>query len=256
MIERYIFNERQKFINQNEVKNLIENFGEIKKMIGDGRRNKVKIANIGDVQINIKAFKTPNIINQIAYKFFRKSKARRSYEYANHLLKVGIGTPQPIAYLDCSSFLLYKNGYYVSQHLDHDLTYRELIMDINYPNRESILRAFTRFTFLLHQNNINFLDHSPGNTLIRKLENGRYEFYLIDLNRMKFMDMDFDDRMKNFAKLSPKGDMLEIMSHEYSKLYPEKKTSEITARMLLHSTEFSTRYNRKERFKKKYFFWR
>ncbi len=256
MIERYIFNKKQRIVGQDEVKNLIKNFGAIEIMIGDGRRNKVKIADIKDAQINIKAFKTPNLINQIVYKFFRKSKARRSYEYANHLLGVGIKTPEPIAYLDYSSQLLYKSGYYVSNHLSHDLSYRELIMDPNYPERQKILRAFTRFTFKLHENRINFLDHSPGNTLIRVIGEDIYEFYLIDLNRMKFMHMNFDDRMKNFAKLSPKDDMLQIMSNEYFKLYPGKTESEIIERMKFFSIRFSSSFMRKERFKKKYFFWR
>jgi hypothetical protein len=42
----------------------------------------------------------PHLINKIVYKKFRKSKARRSYEYATLLLDKGIGTPQPIAFLE------------------------------------------------------------------------------------------------------------------------------------------------------------
>lgn len=256
MIEKFIFNDNQSILGKAEVKTLINNFGDIKNMIGDGRRNKVKIAEISGNKINIKAFKKPNLVNQLAYKFFRKSKAERSYEYANHLLNVSIKTPDPIAYLDYSTLFLYKHGYYVSKHLEHDISYRDLIRETNYPQRESILRAFTRFTFQLHENNVNFLDHSPGNTLIRINAENDYEFYLIDLNRMKFMEMDFNLRMKNFAKLSPKDDMLQIMSNEYSKLYPQKTESEIIERMKFYSIEFSTRYMRKERFKKNYFFWR
>ena len=73
-----------------------------------------------------------------------------------------------------------------------DLTFRELTKDLNYPDHEIILRAFTRFTFQLHENGINFLDHSPGNTLVKKVGK-EYEFYLVDLNRMNFGFMDFDN---------------------------------------------------------------
>ena len=51
---------------------------------------------------------------------------------------------------------------------------------------EIILRQFIRFSYLLHQKGIEFLDNSPGNTLIKKNEKGVYDFYLVDLNRMKF----------------------------------------------------------------------
>lgn len=256
MNELYIFNDSQNKINKKEVRNLIVNFTDISEMIGDGRRNKVKIAKVGNYRINIKAFKIPNLVNQIAYRYLRKSKAKRSYEYAHRLLDAGIKTPEPIAYLDFSTLFLYKKGFYVSNHLKHDLSYRELITDPMYPDREAILRAFTTFTFKLHENKVNFLDHSPGNTLINIIAKGDYDFYLIDLNRMKFMTMDFDDRMKNFAKLSPKDDMLAIMSNEYAKLYLAKSEVEIIERMSYFSEKFSSAYKRKERFKKKYYFWR
>ncbi len=69
-------------------------------LFGDGQRNKIKLFELEGKTINIKSFKIPHLINKIAYKYFRKSKARRSYEYANRLIENGIGTPQPIAYAE------------------------------------------------------------------------------------------------------------------------------------------------------------
>jgi tRNA A-37 threonylcarbamoyl transferase component Bud32 len=235
--------------------NVIHNFDLIEG--GFGKRNFIKQVFVNGEEWNIKSFKIPNLVNKIAYKYFRKSKARRSFEYANTLLKSGVNTPKPIAFFEySSSFMLYKS-FYVSEQFHYDLTYRELIHDHGYPEFEKILRAFTRFTFNLHENGINFLDHSPGNTLIKKNNNsGEYDFYLVDLNRMKFHSMDFEERMKNFAKLSPKDVMLDIMSDEYAKLYPYKTKEEITKVMYFYSNKFSTYYVRQEQFKKKYYFWR
>ena len=71
---------------------------------------------------------------------------------------------------NCSQICFrFKKSFYLSEQVDCDLTYRELITDLNYPNYETILRAFTRFTYLLHERGIQFLDHSPGNTLIKKI---------------------------------------------------------------------------------------
>ena len=108
----------------------------------------------------------------------------------------------------------------MSEHLNYDLTYRDLITDLDYPNREVILRNFTRFTFELHEKNIHFLDHSPGNTLIQITPEG-YKFFLVDLNRMRFRKLSFEDRIKNFARLSKHQEMIELMSDEYSKLSGE-----------------------------------
>ena len=91
----------------------------------------------------------------------------------------------------------------MSRHLDYELTYRELVTDPAYPDHENILRAFTRFTFELHEKQIQFLDHSPGNTLIKKVD-GDYQFFLVDLNRMNFKELNFEERMLNFSQADSK----------------------------------------------------
>ena len=48
-----------------------------------------------------------------------------------------------------------------------------------------------------------------------------YKFFLVDLNRMRFRKLSFEDRIKNFARLSKYQEMIELMSDEYSKLSGE-----------------------------------
>lgn len=253
MKEISVFSEDLSQLSKIEIARAIREFDAIEG--GFGKRNFIKNITVEGVEYNIKSFKIPNLVNKIVYRFFRKSKARRSFEYGNKLLKLGINTPKPIAYIECNTWFTFLNSYYVSEQYDNDFTYRELIYNLDDPNSEEILRAFTRFTFKLHENGINFLDHSPGNTLIKKVGDN-YEFYLVDLNRMKFHTMSFEERMKNFAKLSPKDVMLDIMSDEYAKLYPSKTKEEISKTMYFYSLKFSTYYVRQEAFKKKYYFWR
>ncbi len=212
-------------------------------------RNTLKTFDLGRDIINIKSFKVPNIFNQIIYKYFRKSKAQRSFEHANKLLKLGIDTPQPIAYCHNSSSLLFGKSYYISRQLKYDLTYRELINDFNYQDYDNILRAFTRFTFSLHEKGIEFLDHSPGNTLINKKDSD-YTFSLVDLNRMKFRKMNFNRRMKNFARLSKHKHMIEIMSHEYAICY-DKPYEEVFASMWKEVQIFRNFKERKKSIKQK-----
>jgi hypothetical protein len=138
--------------------------------------------------------------------------------------------------------------------LECDLTYRELTKDFNVPNYDAILRAFTRFTFELHEKGINFLDHSPGNTLI-KLNHGDYQFYLVDLNRMNFELMNFEMRMKNFARLTTHKSMVEVMSDEYSKLIGASYDT-VLGKMWQFTEEFQYKYHRKKRLKKKFKFWK
>lgn len=236
-----------------EILDFLEEFNSGGETIKDSR-NKLKIFELNNECFNVKAFKVPNAVNKIAYRFFRKSKAERSFRYAEILLEKKIGTPEPVAYALENKALSFGRSYYVSRHLDYELTYRELVTDPAYPDHENILRAFTRFTFELHEKQIQFMDHSPGNTLIKKV-NGDYQFFLVDLNRMNFKELNFEERMLNFSRLTPKKDMVEVMADEYSKLIKRPKT-EVFEKMWFYTNQFQEKFQRKRRLKKKLKFWR
>jgi len=242
---------------QSDLTRFIENFNSTGTLFGDGKRNKIKLFDLDGKTANIKSFKVPNLVNRVAYKFFRKSKARRSFEFANILLQHGIGTPQPIAYAENFTLFGLEKSFYISENLACELTYRELVEVPNYPDHDTILRQFVHFCFRLHEKGIEFLDHSPGNTLIRKGQNGQYEFFLVDLNRMEFHEsMTFDQRMKNLSRLTPKKEMVAVMSNEYSKLYPTKTESEIFEKMWFYTNDFQIKFHKKIRIKKVLKFWK
>jgi hypothetical protein len=232
----------------------VENFdSDYGRVISSGR-NTIKIYEINGIEFSIKSFRIPNFINKISYKYFRKSKARRSFKYATTLEEKGVGTPDPAAFFESTTSVSFKESYYICRYLPSDLTYRELVTQPDYPDHENILRAFTRFTFELHEKEIQFLDHSPGNTLIKK-ENDHYSFFLVDLNRMNFKELSFDERMQNFSRLTPKKEMVEVMADEYSKLINKPK-SEVFAKMWFYTTQFQEKFQRKKRLKKKLKFWK
>ncbi|WP_378183878.1 lipopolysaccharide kinase InaA family protein [Aquimarina sp. SS2-1] len=253
MSKNIIVHTTKNYMHQSIVEAL-DNFEKYDEILGDAERNVIKIVNLDSEKYTIKSFKIPNIINQIAYRFFRKSKAERSYMYANKLLDLGIKTPFPVAYEIRTTPLLFKKSYYVSELVECDLTYRELTTDFSIADHEEILRAFTRFTYELHKNGVNFLDHSPGNTLIERTENG-YEFYLVDLNRMEFGEMSFETRIKNFARLTIHESMVRVMSNEYAKCTGENE-AEIFKWMWQYTQEFQNRYHGKRKLKRKIFFWK
>lgn len=245
---RVVFSEAYKH-KKDEILQLIKSFETEGELLGNGNRNSIKTFDLGHQRINIKSFKIPNAVNKLVYRFFRKSKAERSFSFAEFLVSKNIGTPQPIAFIEKKSIFSFNESFYVSEHLDYDLTFRDLVQNPNYPNWEVILRAFTRFTHLLHENNIEFLDHSPGNTLIKTC-GGKYEFYLVDLNRMIFKKMNFVERMQNFSRLTPKKEMVEIMANEYSKLIKNPE-QEVFEKMWFFTNQFQRKFFRKKELKRK-----
>lgn len=222
----------------------LEIFDENTDLVVNGERNLIKKAVVGNLSLNIKRFKVPHLLNRIVYAWFRKSKAQRSYEYAEKLQELGIGTPSPIAYLERFSGGL-TESFYVSEHLEYDFDFRTLNHNPQFPNRKEILRQMAAFTFKLHENGVNFLDHSPGNTLIKDRGDGTYGFYLIDLNRMRFENMSFAKRMHNFRRLWLSKTMIKIMASEYAELYGKSyETTHIL--MTKFSRAFQKRINRKK----------
>lgn len=255
MIAKFKFSTAVK--SSKDILSLIQNFQTSGELFGNGDRNKIKLFDLDGKTINIKSFKIPNIVNKIAYKYFRKSKARRSFEYATILLGKGIGTPEPVAFLENFNFIGLKDSYYASEHLVTELTYRELVEIPEYPDNDNILRQFTKFTFDLHEKGVEFLDHSPGNTLIKKTSESLYDFFLVDLNRMNFHEnMSFEQRMNNFSRLTPKKEMIAVMSNEYAKFYTEKSETEIFEKMWQATSDFQEEFARKKRLKKKLKFWK
>ena len=239
---------------EDQISTFIKKFDLHGELLVGGTRNTLKLFHLNEIILNIKSFKIPNVINKVAYRFFRKSKAERSYIYARYLISKGIGTPLPIGFAEENTNFYFLRSFYICEHLESDLTYRTLVQNHDLHDWEGILRAFTRFTFSLHENGIEFLDHSPGNTLIQ-LNGGDYKFFLVDLNRMNFKDLNFNDRMKNFSRLTPQREMVEIMANEYSRFY-HKSEEEVFEKMWFYTTDFQEKFRRKHDLKKRLKFWK
>ncbi len=227
-----------------QLKEVLQDFSTTGEYVTKGERNVIKKFKIETTVFNVKKFKTPNALQSLVYQFLRKSKAKRSYEYASKLIDFGIKTPFPVGYSESFSAGL-KESYYLSEQVDYDFDFRDLIHKQKFPNREEILKQFTAFCFQLHENNINFLDHSPGNTLVKDRGDGGYDFYLIDLNRMRFETLSLDQRMHNLRRLWLSKTMIRIMSLEYAKLSGADKL-EVRSLLSKHSRAFQKKVNSKK----------
>ncbi len=233
---------------RDKVQEIINSFGHSGKIFWE-KRNTIKVFEVDGDKWNVKSFKIPHLINRVAYKYIRKSKARRSYEHAEILITKRILTPRPIAYVEYSNPIGLTSSYYVSKNLTYDFAFSDLF-DENFPDRISILNQFTDFTFQLHENDIHHFDHSKGNTLICKKSSGQYDFYLIDLNRMKFEKMNYKMRIDNFNRLSLTPEMMEIIGKKYASLmHLEEK--QVIEDIKLSCDKFKEFYRRKARWKKR-----
>lgn len=184
-------------------------------VIYDGR-NQLRKMEFAGRQFVVKSFVRPNIINRVAYGIVRGSKAKRSYLYAQAFLKMGIGTPHPVAYLDQRNGLLLDRSYYVSLLSECPYRYADLLEHTVEP-MEPVLRAIGRLTANIHCHGYALKDYSRGNILFRLLPNGGVELQVIDLNRMYKGFVGLDRGCKNFCRLPATPQMHRWMAEEYAK---------------------------------------
>lgn len=208
-------------------------------------RNQIRVVNFKGEDYVVKSFKVPNLINQIAYRYLRPSKAKRSYEYS---LKIGKQLcPEAIAYIEEYKSTLLAKSYYISKRYQYDFTIRPVLLDNDFDKatRERVLKDFADFSYVLHEKEIFHRDYSYGNILIRKVEDN-YQFKIIDVNRMQFKTLTTNDRLGNFARLSADNEAMEIIITRYAQ-HIKKPADE----MLATAKQFRDEYMKKRVLKNK-----
>lgn len=184
-------------------------------LIHDGRNQLRRVAYQGTEYV-VKAFRRPNIINRFVYGIFRPSKAKRSYDNALLYLRLGVGTPQPVGYLNIRKGWLFDRSYYVTLASDCPYRYEDLFAR-HFPYQEEVLRAIARTTAVLHENGLAHKDYGRANILFRQLPDGQIKIEIVDLNRMAVGPLDIKAGCKNFERLPATPEMHRILADEYAK---------------------------------------
>lgn len=170
---------------------------------------------IGGQKFAIKYFKRVTLANRFIYKFFRKSKAQRSYENALVLQSKNILTPQPVAFVETYTGLQLRGAYFVSLYVDCS-SLDEVVVTSPEDGRE-IMTHFAQFVFKLHQENVIHKDLNLTNVLYRKTADA-YQFCLIDINRMHFVQPKQTLIAKNLRLINLPIEYYAILVDEYARL--------------------------------------
>lgn len=190
-----------------------ENFNNIGTVLKDGR-NELRVVEIDGVNLVIKSFKRHTLANKVIYRFFRKSKARRSYENALKLSERKICTPSPVAYIDIYSTLFLKSSYYISCFVNYEKV-ESLLSD---EPSISFLEDLGEFVYNLHEKEVFHYDLHTSNILSKKNNEGKFNFCLVDINRLKFLRASKNRRVKNLNRLDLPFNHYSIVISKYADL--------------------------------------
>ena len=72
---------------------------------------------------------------------------------------------------------------------------------------------------------------------------------------MNFKELNFEERMQNFSRLTPKEEVVKIMANEYAALIVKSEV-EVFEKMWFYTEQFQHKFQRKKALKKKLKFWK
>ncbi len=123
---------------------------------------------------------------------FKPTKALRSWNAAHELLRRGVPTPRPIAWLEHPRTPRVAESYYLCEAFTGGSSARHAFYAFNRGETEflgipraELYRAMAGLLVKMHGRGVFFRDLSAGNLLLRPAKSGRVEFALIDTARAR-----------------------------------------------------------------------
>lgn len=120
----------------------------------------------------------------------KPSKAKRSWNGAMELLRRGVGTAMPLAYIEHANDTTLRRNFYISAFVPHDfaiskafLAFRNGDSQFEGIAADTLYHAFARFCLHMHNSGIYFRDFSGGNILVQR-QGEQLHFVLIDTARL------------------------------------------------------------------------
>lgn len=179
-------------------------------------RNELRQIEYKGKQYVAKSFYT-NPINRFVYGIFRKSKAERSYLHALKLREIGVGTPEPVAFMDIRKWGVLEDSYYLSCRSDCPHVYVD-IFSHKFACEDELMREIGRNVAIMHDNGLAHLDFGRGNILFRETTEGKVKIDIVDLNRMYFGELSMEKGCKNLERLPANPRQHRLIAEEYAKV--------------------------------------
>lgn len=185
-------------------------------VVYDGRNRVVKFLCDGH-HLMVKRYKRVNLIQQVVYTFFRKTKAERAFLFAREFEKRGIDTPESVAYMEERCMGLFSVGYFVSREVPGTET--SLLLREVKDYAPNLAEAVARQVVLMHSKGVLHGDLNLSNFLCTQQQDS-YHFSMIDINRSKFCEGWPSDEacLKNLVRITHRRDLYVDIISRYATL--------------------------------------
>lgn len=215
-------------------------------------RNKIKSFNIptdnGSVEVVVKRFKHLSLIQKAVYAI-RRHKARKAYYNGLELVKRGVRTPAPIAFVEQRNGLWLTDAYYICEATKLKSIEGEIDRDDwNY----KLATAFGHFVAYLHSKGVLHHDLNDTNVLYDTDGVGNYHFEVIDINRMKFYDSGDNipqkECIENLTRFTGRLDLFEYVTRAYASARNLEDVESFVERAVAQKRLHDLKWRRRKRF--------
>ena len=128
---------------------------------------------------------------------------------------MGVGTPQPVGYLNIRRGLAFDQSYFVTLTSPCPWRYEDLFTH-HFDYADAVLREIGRTTAVLHNHGLAHKDYGRANILFEQLPDGRIHLDIVDLNRMAVGPLNIKQGCKNFERLPATAHMHRVMAEAYA----------------------------------------
>lgn len=167
-----------------------------------------------EIDIVIKEFRSTGV-NKLK-SIFLPGKAFKAWRGAVALMKKGIETPPPVAYLEKRKGIFLEQSFFLAERVDGVEEIRFLLLRFSPSELRRLLISLGRYLSLCHEKGVLHRDLSDGNILVRKDKTGEFRFFLVDTNRIKLKNkVGLLRGLKNLIRLGVPGEFQRNFLEQY-----------------------------------------
>jgi len=130
----------------------------------------------------------------------------KEWKTAIRLKDLNVPTYSPIAFGIEKKYGLINKTYFISEKIPKAVTVKEFLnknRNMSAENRKSLIKSFSDFILTVHMAGVVHMDLHWKNILVSQGLDGKYQFYLIDLDRVKLKNIiPVTQRLSNLAMLN------------------------------------------------------
>ena len=141
---------------------------------------------------------------------FRRSRAKRTWRIAQHLLSRAIPTPLPVAYLERRRARVLRESFFITQKVTHAIPLSMLFLDgqaggmgEHAASKKNLIDRTAALVQMMHERGIWHRDLKAANILVQRAPGKSLQLYLTDLDSIRIKDRVMPaERVRDLARLN------------------------------------------------------